>query len=1416
MPGTEAGSIYATAELDISKFSSGAAKLDSETAKIAASMQKAAAGLDLAQANLNDLAAGLDVAKARMDSAEAAFNKSAQTLEEMQIRAEEAAIHAAELGNAYEQAAAKFGEGSAAAYIAGQAYDEAAASADTLYDSVEAQEKVVKKNEAAFKKAAAAVRKYESKIGAAEGKVESLTDELTGLNAQLESAASPELAELTDATAESFGAFRDVLGEMSGKTLASASRSLSTLATRMMGLNTSSTAGILVSKGLNTVMTKAAASIGGVSLGTAALGAGAIAAAAGAAYLYREYVIGAKAAREAQEKLNETAKEWQDNNVVTSYEKSQGLQGYGISAADFKPTREAVESAVDDIIKTWTDGLVETNEIVNTSIAAFTAGTESVRSGIESYRESASAAGLGEALDADIAKLDAMDAEVEKLLKKRRNGNLTDEEIARLYKLQIDRESLAIKYHLVDDGTGGFDKIIQDVEAQMSRGADPLVAWADVYTAAAQGAQAYTDALNAEYDAQYKTISMMTDGDERTKALGDLQKWYNEQVQAGNQAYADAIQKAADLTGALADNGPYADTASGIVAVKDAMEKLAAAGDDQNAQAEALTELQTALDGLDETAVVELTAGLVSMSEAGATMSEGMTSAMEALTGIKELMTGGTDLFGDAYESLSTLFGEGLDQEVLEISATLNTEGLEATYAAWAAGGHADIIPSIDIPEETIDLTGNITSVMAQAGVTFSIDGSGNITDVDWPEGTTFKMDGSGNITSATTADGLTYMLDGSGIITSVTTAAGVTYTVDGSGVVTGVATAYGVTFSVDGSGNITGIATAGGLTFNVDGSGRVTSVTTTDGVTFSVNGTGQITGVTTGDGVTFTLDGTGNITNTLTASGLTFSLDGSGNLTNVTWPETTTFILDGSGYITQAKTADGLTYSLDGSGNITSVTTQEGITFAVDGTGTITSATTQDGTTFTLDGSGVVTSVTTTDGLTFLVDGSGNVTSVTTADGVAYSIDGTANITSLTTSEGLELPTIGVTAEVTDVKFSSATGAGLEALFNRSQEAVNANPLGGTLLSGLSTSISDQTKKAAAELRKFGAEVMTETSTLRGFVQNGTDAANTAQYIATGLQSMQDGTLSPEDAAGFSAFLDNLLTVNDFDPSIMTSIADAMSELDSVEGTALEGINADQLASQLSAAMITLALTMQSSGQDVAAGIGTGMQQYDFSGDAGTTATNIGDAIDTAVGRGSPAELTKPTGEDVSAGLGEGMKQYDFSSDASTVSSSIVSTFGNTSTLLVGVGRNFSSGLAAGILAGRSAVVQAAIGVAKAAAAAARSELQIQSPSRLMEGVGEYFDLGFVEGIRNRMPDISSAVREAVHVTPTAAMYNGTTAPAAAGQQLIDYDRMADAMAQLNMVLQQDGKAYARIQERNNYRESNARARRTALGYGK
>lgn len=690
--GTVVGSIYAEAELNIDKFKAAAAQMGTDASRIVSAMDKAGAGLEKAQANLDGLKASLDAANIQADAAKAAWQSSAQALQEMQEKAEAAAIKAADLGKIYEDTAQKFGEGSAAAYMASRDYDDAAKTADELADAVDNQQAKVLKSQAAFKKAEAAVRKYSGQISTAESDIKKFNDQIAGMNRSLEEAVLEDYTGDVDSASMSTEAFNDILDALEKKGLRGIGSAVeSSVGQLSLFKNATGIAGVgltAIQRGLTSVIGALSPATVGVVALTAAAGYG--------AYKFYDYASGAAAAREALEKLNTTAQEWQETNATTRFEQSAGLKAFGLSEDDFAPAVSNSKDWLNTLVKVWTDGKVETDDIVREMVDGFTVNTDTLRTRMEELQTQAQKAGVSGTglfgdMEADLARLDELDAQVEALLKKRQNGFLTDEEISALQSMIDERGAIEVKYHLVEDQTSGFDEIVQGVQAAVSRGAASTEVWADAYASATQGVQAYNDALNSEYDAQYKVISMIEDSSQREAALSQLQLWHSEQARAGAEAYYNTLKETAQQTNMFSLGGDYNETIAQMDRIVSLMNQGAGEGT-----------IATELAKLDETQVVELSAAFAAMqsaaSQAGVEMDSSFTDAMASLQTLISLANGGGDFeFSDSLtQSIEDMFGEGLKNEVLEIDASLNTETLTQVYDAWAAGEHADIIPTVE------------------------------------------------------------------------------------------------------------------------------------------------------------------------------------------------------------------------------------------------------------------------------------------------------------------------------------------------------------------------------------------------------------------------------------------------------------------------------------------------------------------------------------------------------------------------------------------------------------------------------------------------------------------------------------------------------------------------------------------------
>ena len=270
-----------------------------------------------------------------------------------------------------------------------------------------------------------------------------------------------------------------------------------------------------------------------------------------------DYATGATEARKALEGMNQTADKWA-NHAAESVYNNEGLASFGLSKDDFKGAF-ALKSASawkDGLIRVWTDGKKETKEIVTEWTDSFKALNVGMTESLQKLKSDATATGHSEVADTiqkDIDALAAMDAEVEKLLKKRQNGLLSEKDKLRLDELIDTREAIQIKYNLVPgegrlpDGENGYAQILQGIETEKAKAQARGQKHVDtsVYerglTATAQGYAIVTAAIDERYDAEYKVIQLMAEGSEKTAAQAALDTQYNADRKAAAQEYADVL-----------------------------------------------------------------------------------------------------------------------------------------------------------------------------------------------------------------------------------------------------------------------------------------------------------------------------------------------------------------------------------------------------------------------------------------------------------------------------------------------------------------------------------------------------------------------------------------------------------------------------------------------------------------------------------------------------------------------------------------------------------------------------------------------------------------------------------------------------------------------------------------------------------
>ncbi|MEA5068496.1 MAG: phage tail tape measure protein [Christensenellaceae bacterium] len=266
-----------------------------------------------------------------------------------------------------------------------------------------------------------------------------------------------------------------------------------------------------------------------------------------------DYATGATQAREALEGMNRTADKWASHAAESIYN-NEGLASFGLSKDDFKGAF-ALKSASawkDGLIRVWTDGQKETKEIVTEWTDSFKALNVGMTESLQKLKSDATATGHSEVADTiqkDIDALAAMDAEVEKLLKKRQKGLLSEKDKLRLDGLIDAREAIQVKYILVPDGENGYAQILQGIETEKAKAQARGQKYVDnaVYerglTSTAQGYAAVTAAIDERYDAEYKVIQLMAEGSDKTAAQAALDAQYNADRKAAAQEYADVLKQ---------------------------------------------------------------------------------------------------------------------------------------------------------------------------------------------------------------------------------------------------------------------------------------------------------------------------------------------------------------------------------------------------------------------------------------------------------------------------------------------------------------------------------------------------------------------------------------------------------------------------------------------------------------------------------------------------------------------------------------------------------------------------------------------------------------------------------------------------------------------------------------------------------
>lgn len=963
-----------------------------------------------------------------------------------------------------------------------------------------------------------------------------------------------------------------------------------------------------------------------------------------------DFVSGAKAAREALEGMAETAKTWKDTAAETFYNQSEGLSFFGMSSADFQREAQSSQEWLNGLLAVWTDGAKETDDIVTTWTDSFKTLTAATRSELEEMKATAEQAGytgVAEQIQADIDSLDAMDAEIERLLKKRQNGYLTDSEKIRLQELIDTREAIEIKYKLSPADVDSFDTIIQKVEAEIARAQArglsdaPVEVYENAVVALAEGMAAVNAEIDAQYDKEYAIIQLIEDEEERKAAQAALDERYRADRLAGAQEYAAAL---AAVVIPVWEQENIQQAATDVATLTQTLREYSAL--DTEGKKGMLGELNALMASMDEDSMVEyigLLTQIQTLLDSGMSEEEvqalfpeiDFSTALDQLAAIQQYLN--TNSWDTNLTSVREIFGEALPDEMITLTTDLDMTGAQTRWDEFAAN------------------PGAITTDAVIAGIEQDENAANQQVLVDAViEKYTEKPEGADKST-----------LSSEGLIAYVATYAEATSGVDTSALnpenVTAIVAAYqelasGVDISTLKPDEIVAYVKQYLEKEGIDMTGLTPEVLTATVLAYEEVTGGALTTALTPDDITAT------VVKYLEAEGVDISalspdqIEGIvSSFAEATGCDKSQLLTSFTAYITEYKNAEGVTMpTIEAKVGLTGYDTIAYRKFMaqnpVEVAGVVRIGEIYDNPTDAMS-----------DGSVQFYDRNGIQVPVTavpqesiTADSVAVlGEDGTLHVLITPEITGTEEAIAEMRVAVDEVDQLGVTMAGraigllpatlmdyVDAALDRIETYKNPGFLDFAWLTDLIDSTARLETLDFSMQSDFNAENIAELST----------------YVAEVVAAIQNGEeVKQEDIEN----LQNILTL--------------ISELDTlgVGGNVTEGIaqgmtdagwdtDAETVVTNLETAINTAldahspAQRMVPIGENVAAGIAEGASGYDFATDAETIASAVQTAIETAMTGGDEGSPAKSIGESLASGIGAGAAGYDFTTDAASVAASV------------------------------------------------------------------------------------------------------------------------------------------------------------------
>lgn len=1076
------------------------------------------------------------------------------------------------------------------------------------------------------------------------------------------------------------------------------------------------------------------------------------------AYKLYDYASGAKAAREALEGMNKTAQNWKNTAADTFYSSGEGLGFFGLNAEDFQKTAAKTTSTVQDwmdgMVEVWSDGKYETDAIVKEWQDSSDALSKDTRAHMVELRDQAQASGdtaKAQEINAAIAELDALDKRIRVNLNYFQGKTLTDKNKAFWQGLMDQKQAILLKWGFAEEPEGGteaYDTIAKKVRAAEARAAamgqevDSSL-YQEATLAASQGYAAVLQQMNDQYDAEYEKIIQINDATERNTQLTALNEKYTAQRAAAAKEFANASQGYVTTLLNSDDTKKTEGQLNTLLAKLKELSDATAAGQDTSG---ILTELNTLTQGMDEGALTEYLTMLTqisSLASSGLSAEEIQTlfpdvdftnvdAMLEKFAAIGQFL----NQFKDVTEiaPLNEMVNGAVSEEVLQIATDLNLDGAKAAWSAFAADPGAAI--TTDAYVSMWELSEEAKAKKAEIDAKIA-----SYTDKDAKTGE-LKLTGEG-ITA--------YVKEYNDTRSDGTKA-------DMSSLKPEAAEAFVEAFTeIAGGADITQLTPDEIVA-------KVKEYAEKEGVDVLKNLKPEVL-----QAMVLAYSDEGASTDDLRYKWLLEHMNV--NITGYTVdPAFTAPTVNGriaiTGYDLQSYLAFTRTHKdvpISGRIRLGELTDEELTAALSKGAVKFYSETGLE-----IPASAVPTELLTPDKLVLLGE------------------DGTLHVL--------------VTPEITGTGVSVREAAqALEEVYvttsvfgNTSKH--NGGPLLDKILGG---STMDWIKSFTAEAQALN-RLKGSGWTLWGLLDglnidglnkrmgeqfNGDTLAGLQTYVAEIVAAVQNGeAISEDDLANLKAILDftssldeigagqqfigglkSILGTGDVVATLTKAYQDALGRVpDIVFGGS--GINAAGRGGGGRS-------FGEASGDQIAAGVGAGMAEHDFSDDAETTISNVETELNEAADINSPSKRMNPTGEFIAAGIGVGMAQYDFSGDAAAtvanLESALNAAFTANSTRSVGLNAMF--GMAAGVRAGQSAVISAMRSAAQNAVAAAKSALQIHSPSRVFrDEVGAMTMKGFGQGVLQETKEQAQIIRNASRYLTTEA---GSSAVAATNDNRKTYN---------------------------------------------